>query len=256
MKRGTLEIGLLAVASLLPAVGVGVFGWSATEISAVYVVEALTVACSYAVVGLFARRPSAVDERERTEIPLLPLPELSFVPEQFDVPGLPPIRAENVHIAGVSVAFVSVVVVTVGGVASGSLVDDPTRPVLNQVDIVGFVTEIVGAFGAVTATVAGVIALAQLTVVSRWYAAPSRRQTLSAYAAMQRLNRVVVGCIVAVVVCYAVGSGVAAAAPVDATTAIVVAFCLSKLGLEWRRVRGESGAEDGAGAWLVPADTA
>lgn len=255
MRGDTLATGLLAVGSSLPAVGVVAFGWGPIEAVSVYTAEVLTLVCSYAVVALFAQQPSAIDERERVELPLLPVPDLEAVPESLGLPGLPAIRTENVHVVAVFVVFLSTVLLTAGAALTGNLADDPTRPVLDQVDPLGYLSAVIGAFSPSVTAVAGVVSVIQAVVVYRWYVAPARHRSVSAYVVVQRANRTVFGYGTAVVVWCVVGSLVATVVPVDTTLSVVGAVCLSKCLLEAGRVRGEAETADSdTGTWLVPAD--
>lgn len=256
MRGVTTETGLLAVASLLPAVGVVALDWGATAVAAAYSAELTALVWSYGAVGLFARRPNAIDERERTEVPLLPTPELSSLPERVDPPLLPSVRTENVHVVGASVVFFSLLTATVGATMTDSFVDDSTDGLRTPVDVSGFLTDAAAALGDTTVSVLVVgVVLAQLAVVSRWYASPARRDELSAYVTMQRLSRIVVGYGVYGVVWYAVGVLSSVVLPVGTLPLSVVGFSLVKVELERRRVVGESETPTGGpGAWLVPVD--
>ena len=259
MRPNVVETGLLSVGSVVPAVGVLLLGWGATAVATVYVAEILTLACSYVAVALFGQRPSAVDERDRTEIPLLPIPDLGVLPEQIDLPGLPPIRAENVHIAGVSALFHLVIALSVGAILTDNVGESTSVDRRAPIDLSGFFGDVFAQLDPVVGTLVAVTALSQLAVVYRWYVAPSRYQTLSAYVTVQRLGRIVVG-VLAVGILWVVVGGVlslfvAPSVPVDAVTLSVTGFCLLKLRLEQRRIAGESEpAPEGRGAWLVPVD--
>jgi hypothetical protein len=208
------------------------------EIAAVYTAEVLAIIGSYAVVAVFARRPSNVDDRERRELPLLPFPSVSAVPEEIDLPGLPPVRAENVHISGVSALVFTALVGAVGATATNNVVPDPSRPVRGQLDVSGFVANVVAAVDPVIAVAASVGVSVQVVVVYRWYRTDARRDRLSAYVVMQRLTRIVTGYGFFGGVCYLLWS-VLTAASVDAALPILGVFCLIKLYLEQRRVSGE-----------------
>ncbi|MEZ3143243.1 hypothetical protein [Halobaculum sp. MBLA0143] len=254
MRGDTLATGLLAVASLLPAVGVVAFGWGATAVAVAYSAELTTLVWSYVLVGLFAQQPNAIDERERMEVPLLPIPKLLPLPERVDLPLLPSVRTKNVHVVGVSAVFLSLITATLGAMMTDNFTDDPTGGVRNPVDIHGFLSDAATVIGDTTVTVlvAGVV-LAQIAVVYRWYGLGDSE--LSAYVVMQRLGRIVVGYGVYGVVWYAVGVLSSVVLPVGTLPLSVVGFSLVKVELERRRVVGESETPTGGpGAWLVPVD--
>lgn len=259
VQSSAVATALLGLGSLLPAVGVAVFGWGPTAVATVYVAEMLALVCSYAAVALVAQRPSAVDERERTELPLLPTPSPEWLPERIDLSGLPPIRAENVRIVVFSGLFYLVVALSLGSILTGSFgtASSPDRRV--PVDVFGFLGAVAGRLDPVVAALSGVVVLSQLGVVFLWYVAPSRHRTLSAYVVAQRLSRLLFAHVVFAAVWYAFGSLLSAAldsfVSVDRVTLLVVGFCLIKLSSEQRRVAGESSTDgDGRGAWLVPDD--
>jgi len=253
-----VETGLLSVGSLTPIVGVVAFDWGPTAVATLYLAEILALVCSYAVVGLFGQPPSAVDERERTELPLLPTPDLERTPERVDLPGLPPIRAENVHIVGVSAVFYGLIGLTVGAIVTGSLGEASSPDSRTPLDLSGFLGEVLARLDPAVVILAGVVVCSQLAVVSRWYVTPSRHQTLSAYAVTRRLSRVLIAQIAAGAVWCLFGGlslvVVGSFVPFDTVAVLVAGFCLVKLQLERRRIAGESDADGDRGAWLVPAD--
>lgn len=254
MRGVAVETWPLAVASVLPFVGVVAFDWTETAVAVAYSAELTALVWSYAVVGLFAGQPSALDERERTEVPLLPLPGVFSLPERVDPPLLPSVRTENVHVVGASAVLLSVVTGTLGATMTNNFLDNPTDGVRTPLDVLGFLRDVATTVGDTTVAVlvAGVV-LAQVAVVSRWYV--PGYEGLSAYVVMQRLGRIVVGYGVYGGVSYVVGSLSSVVLPVGGLVASVGVFCLVKTELERRRVVGETEAPTaGAGAWLVPVD--
>jgi hypothetical protein len=243
----------LAAGAFLPVAGAVFFNWGVVEVTVVYAVETLGLVGSYAAVALFAQQPSRLDERDRTEIPLLPLPTVSVVPEQIEPPGLPPIRTENLHVVGVSSALLVLLVAVVGATSTGNLSPDPNRPVRGQVDLTGFVADTTAAVDPVVVTVAGGMALLQVSVVFQWYTRGSQHRQLSAYVVMQRANRIVVAYGLVGGLCYAVGSVALSVASVSTTAPLLGGFGVLKLYLEQQRVDGElSGERSRTAAWLVP----
>lgn len=243
----------LAVGALLPVTGAVFFDWEVVKLTVVYAVETLALVGSYAAVALFAQQPSRLDERDRTELPLLPLPAVSVIPEQIELPGLPPIRTENLHVVGVSSVLFVLLVVVVGAVSTDNLSPDPNRPVRGQVDLTGFVADTTAAVDPMVVTVASAMALLQISVVFQWYTRGSQHRQLSAYAVMQRANRIVVGYGLVGGLCYAVGSVVLSVVSVSTTAPLLGGFGVLKLYLEQQRVAGElSGERSRTAAWLVP----
>jgi hypothetical protein len=250
---------LLSTGSFLPVVGLITSNWGPTEIATVYVAEMAVLICSYAGVALFAQSPSAVDERDRIELPLLPTPDVSAIPEQIDLPNLPPVRTENINIVSVSVVFYAIITLGLGAAISGNFESRTSENLLDVTDIAAFLSEVLAVIDPGVLTMVGVVSLSQLIVVYQWYINPARHQTLSAYVVAQRLSRLMISYIIFGSLWYGVGSVlillVELAIPTSSSLILILGFSLIKISVERRRVYGESNPGDTErGRWLVPCE--
>lgn len=260
MKQDTVELWLLAAATLLPAVGVLLLGWGRLEVAVVYTTEATAVVLSYSVCALFARQPSGVDEADQSMAVVFPRLGWSSLPERVDVPGLPPISSENLRIVVPTAGLMTVVVVILGPVVAGDLLTGPVSARgRGRVVLSSFLTRAWTDVGVVAAAVGVTTGVAQAVTTYRRYAAVGRHQQLSAYDTLQPPLRFLLACLGLAGV-WVVGGGLTLAVlsgsvdlPGGVFGALVAGFCLVKLGVEVERTRGESGDAAGrVGSWLVP----
>ncbi|MEA1932231.1 MAG: DUF6498-containing protein [Euryarchaeota archaeon] len=214
------------LANLVPLVGVVVFGWEASTVVVIYVLEVLWSFPLAGAKALFAQRPPRTDRES-----IYDLSEAVLVNKRGSlkpVSWLPPVHPRNVPFALAVAGGAGWFAVFVGFVLGPELplVDAVLRP------------EVVVSLAA--------LAVGQLVEIGRDYIGDGRYETTSPFAVVETPARQALFLTALLFVVPAVG---------DRVDLAVGAFVVGKLVIEWSAFRATHGTEGRLTAWLSGPDT-
>ncbi len=252
------EFAAVALASVLPVAGIGLFGWSFTSIFVLYWLDLVVLLLVYGGCSLFARRPTVVEGREM---------RLAWVGERGDdatapstairpVDRLPPVHTRNVRLLVPNLVLGVSLLLAAGGAVVNFLQGHPPGS-LRWLSELSSLT---------TSAVVGVAAMAGSHCLDAYwgYFRPRRYEQLSAHMVLEIPIRPIlllfaasaVGYVGVLLAAAAVGAVVGdAAAYRTLVTLGVGGFTMVKLVVDWGRFRAERADDPGGlAAWFTPED--